>query len=186
MPGNPNPPQQVPDGSQARFRRKHNNPNIFYVLGLIRILLVVPANCSTPFWDPIAGKCICTASTCAFTDNSRPVGVRTLLSSLVIRKSDAVIVAQRRQPHWRRNWRGQPLRDSHCFQLPLRPLQRPGFCCALPRGWCRACPRARRDPRRHQRRRATVNANGPQETHDVHRNGPRAQTSPSARLARTN
>ncbi|KAJ6457260.1 hypothetical protein C8R45DRAFT_844293 [Mycena sanguinolenta] len=50
----PNPPQQVPDGGQPRFR--------------------LPANCSTPFWDPVAGKCICTSSTCAFTDNSRTIG----------------------------------------------------------------------------------------------------------------
>lgn len=50
----PNPAQQVPDGQQARFR--------------------LPANCSTPFWDPIKGTCICTASTCAFVDNSRPIG----------------------------------------------------------------------------------------------------------------
>ncbi|CAL1694786.1 unnamed protein product [Somion occarium] len=53
-PSNPNPSQQVPDGQQARIR--------------------LPANCSTPFWDPIAGECICTASTCAFSDNSRPIG----------------------------------------------------------------------------------------------------------------
>ncbi|EGN93745.1 hypothetical protein SERLA73DRAFT_189512 [Serpula lacrymans var. lacrymans S7.3] len=53
-PGNPNPPQQVPQGQQARYR--------------------LPANCSTPFWDPIAGQCSCTSSTCAFTDNSRPIG----------------------------------------------------------------------------------------------------------------
>ncbi|KAJ7799096.1 hypothetical protein B0H14DRAFT_1711143 [Mycena olivaceomarginata] len=52
--GNPNPAQQVPDGQQARFR--------------------LPTNCSTPFWDPIAGKCLCTASDCAFADNSRPIG----------------------------------------------------------------------------------------------------------------
>jgi hypothetical protein len=51
---NPNPPQQVPDGQSARFR--------------------LPANCSTPFWDPIKGECICTSDTCAFTDNSRPIG----------------------------------------------------------------------------------------------------------------
>ncbi|KAJ6617433.1 hypothetical protein B0H10DRAFT_1948335 [Mycena sp. CBHHK59/15] len=50
----PNPAQQVPDGQQARFR--------------------LPTNCSTPFWDPIGGKCLCTSSTCAFTDNSRPIG----------------------------------------------------------------------------------------------------------------
>ncbi|KAF7311854.1 hypothetical protein MIND_00196100 [Mycena indigotica] len=51
---NPNPAQQVPDGQQARFR--------------------LPTNCSTAFWDPIAGKCLCSSSDCQFTDNSRPVG----------------------------------------------------------------------------------------------------------------
>ncbi|KAF7302610.1 Carbohydrate esterase family 4 protein [Mycena chlorophos] len=51
---NPNPAQQVPDGQQARFR--------------------LPANCSTPFWDPIAGNCLCKSNDCAFTDNSRPIG----------------------------------------------------------------------------------------------------------------
>ncbi|KAF7783925.1 hypothetical protein Agabi119p4_90 [Agaricus bisporus var. burnettii] len=51
---NPNPPQQVPDGQNARFR--------------------LPANCSTAFWDPIQGQCSCTSDTCAFTDNSRPIG----------------------------------------------------------------------------------------------------------------
>ncbi|KAJ7202208.1 hypothetical protein B0H12DRAFT_1162848 [Mycena haematopus] len=50
----PNPPQQVPDGQQARIR--------------------LPANCSTAFWDPIAGNCLCTSSQCAFTDTSRPIG----------------------------------------------------------------------------------------------------------------
>jgi hypothetical protein len=54
LPGNPEPPQDVPAGGQARHR--------------------LPANCSTPFWDPIAGNCICTSSTCAFVDNSRPIG----------------------------------------------------------------------------------------------------------------
>ncbi|KAH7920945.1 hypothetical protein BV22DRAFT_1039233 [Leucogyrophana mollusca] len=53
-PSNPNPPQAVQQGQQARFR--------------------LPANCSTPFWDPIAGNCLCTSSSCAFTDNSRPIG----------------------------------------------------------------------------------------------------------------
>ncbi|KAJ6601047.1 hypothetical protein DFH09DRAFT_1243028 [Mycena vulgaris] len=50
----PDPAQQTADGQQARFR--------------------LPANCSTPFWDPVAGKCLCTSSSCAFTDDSRPVG----------------------------------------------------------------------------------------------------------------
>ncbi|KAF9469505.1 hypothetical protein BDZ94DRAFT_1150876 [Collybia nuda] len=53
-PNNPNPPQQVPDGQNSRFR--------------------LPQNCSTPFWDPIGGKCICTSDKCAFADNSRPIG----------------------------------------------------------------------------------------------------------------
>jgi len=53
-PSNPNPSQQVPSGQQARFR--------------------LPVNCSTPFWDPIAGSCICTSNTCAFADDSRPIG----------------------------------------------------------------------------------------------------------------
>jgi hypothetical protein len=58
-PSNPNPPQQ--SGAPARFR--------------------LPTNCSTPFWDPINGKCVCTSSTCAFTDNSRPIGVSDYLIS---------------------------------------------------------------------------------------------------------
>jgi len=38
---------------------------------------LVPANCSTPFWDPIGGKCLCTSDSCAFNDDSRPIGVST-------------------------------------------------------------------------------------------------------------
>ncbi|KAI0066583.1 hypothetical protein BV25DRAFT_1868240 [Artomyces pyxidatus] len=53
-PDNPNPPQDTSNGQKARVR--------------------LPANCSTPFWDPIAGDCICNSSTCTFTDNSRPIG----------------------------------------------------------------------------------------------------------------
>jgi peptidoglycan/xylan/chitin deacetylase (PgdA/CDA1 family) len=53
-PDNPNPEQSVAAGAQARFR--------------------LPKNCSTPFWDPVAGQCICTSSTCQFSDNSRPIG----------------------------------------------------------------------------------------------------------------
>ncbi|KAJ3550706.1 hypothetical protein NMY22_g286 [Coprinellus aureogranulatus] len=49
---NPNPKQ---DGSQqARFR--------------------LPANCSTTYWDPIEGKCLCNDASCAFQDVSRPIG----------------------------------------------------------------------------------------------------------------
>ncbi|KAK2462850.1 hypothetical protein APHAL10511_005048 [Amanita phalloides] len=53
-PSDPNPPQVSVSGQSARVR--------------------LSANCSTPFWDPIQGKCICTSSTCAFVDTSRPIG----------------------------------------------------------------------------------------------------------------
>ncbi|KIM69924.1 hypothetical protein SCLCIDRAFT_1207170 [Scleroderma citrinum Foug A] len=53
-PSNPNPPQQVASGQRARFR--------------------LPGNCSTPFWDPVEGTCLCASSTCQFTDDSRPIG----------------------------------------------------------------------------------------------------------------
>ncbi|KAF7300354.1 hypothetical protein HMN09_00918700 [Mycena chlorophos] len=52
-PANPDPAQDTTTG-QTRFR--------------------LPTNCSTPFWDPIGNKCLCTESTCAFTDNARPIG----------------------------------------------------------------------------------------------------------------
>ena len=29
---------------------------------------------STPFWDPIGNKCLCTASDCQFTSQTRPIG----------------------------------------------------------------------------------------------------------------
>ena len=38
----------------------------------------VPANCSTPFWDPIEAKCLCASDSCAFTDDPRPIGVSVL------------------------------------------------------------------------------------------------------------
>ncbi|KAF6748379.1 hypothetical protein DFP72DRAFT_916579 [Ephemerocybe angulata] len=46
----PNPAQSA----QARFR--------------------VPANCSTTYWDPVEGKCLCNSPSCAFTDVARPIG----------------------------------------------------------------------------------------------------------------
>ncbi|KAI0783166.1 hypothetical protein C8Q75DRAFT_869185 [Abortiporus biennis] len=54
VPSNPNPAQVATDGQSLRQR--------------------LPTNCSTPFWDPIGAQCICSDSTCAFTDNSRPIG----------------------------------------------------------------------------------------------------------------
>ncbi|KIK71468.1 hypothetical protein GYMLUDRAFT_254679 [Collybiopsis luxurians FD-317 M1] len=51
---NPNPAQSVPAGGQARYR--------------------LPANCTTAFWDPVAGNCLCQDSSCQFSDESRPIG----------------------------------------------------------------------------------------------------------------
>ncbi|KAH9932130.1 uncharacterized protein BXZ73DRAFT_90049 [Epithele typhae] len=34
----------------------------------------IASNCSTPFWDPVKGECLCTSDSCAFTDTSRPIG----------------------------------------------------------------------------------------------------------------
>jgi len=53
-PSDPNPPQAVVSGQSPRYR--------------------LPTNCSTPFWDPIKGDCICTSTTCAFTDTARSIG----------------------------------------------------------------------------------------------------------------
>ncbi|CAE6448586.1 unnamed protein product [Rhizoctonia solani] len=53
-PSNPNPPQASVEGKPLRGR--------------------LPANCSTPFWDPIGSKCLCQDSACQFVDQSRPIG----------------------------------------------------------------------------------------------------------------
>jgi len=34
----------------------------------------LPANCDTPWWDPIAGMCLCNGTDCSFQDDSRPIG----------------------------------------------------------------------------------------------------------------
>ncbi|KAF7369451.1 Carbohydrate esterase family 4 [Mycena venus] len=46
-----------PDGAQQRFR--------------------IPTNCSTPFWDPVGNKCLCSRTACAsqFMDNSQLIGL---------------------------------------------------------------------------------------------------------------
>jgi len=74
-PDNPNPPQQVPDGQNARFRRECLVHASIWV-SCTNFASLVPANCSTAFWDPQGGSCLCTSSTCAFVDSSRPIGVR--------------------------------------------------------------------------------------------------------------
>ena len=52
-PQNPNPPQKNRDGS-VRTR--------------------INANCDTPWWDPVAGKCLCSGNSCQFTDATRSIG----------------------------------------------------------------------------------------------------------------
>ncbi|KAF8131521.1 hypothetical protein EV363DRAFT_1398616 [Boletus edulis] len=52
-PANPNPPRQVPESQQARFRRE-------------------PLSICC-FWDPVAGVCPCTSDECAFVDRARPI-----------------------------------------------------------------------------------------------------------------
>jgi len=53
-PDEPNPPQATPTVGGLRYR--------------------ISANCSTPWWDPIGNKCLCTDSSCQFTDMSRTIG----------------------------------------------------------------------------------------------------------------
>ncbi|KAN0065437.1 hypothetical protein ACQY0O_001273 [Thecaphora frezii] len=52
-PQNPNPPQKNNDGT-IRTR--------------------IDSKCDTPWWDPIAGKCLCSGGNCGFTDDTRAIG----------------------------------------------------------------------------------------------------------------
>ena len=53
-PANPVPAQATISGQALRYR--------------------LPLNCSTPFWDPIAGKCLCSDSQCQFSDETKSIG----------------------------------------------------------------------------------------------------------------
>jgi len=53
-PDNPNPPQDTSNGQEPRYH--------------------LPANCSTPWWDPVKGTCLCNGASCQLQDNSRPIG----------------------------------------------------------------------------------------------------------------
>ena len=51
-PENPTPAQASPSaGAQLRYR--------------------LPSNCSTAFFDPVANKCLCQDSSCAYTEQAR-------------------------------------------------------------------------------------------------------------------
>ncbi|EPQ30700.1 uncharacterized protein PFL1_01601 [Pseudozyma flocculosa PF-1] len=52
-PQNPNPPQKNNDNS---VRTRIND------------------SCDTPWWDPVAGKCLCSGSGCGFSDSTRAIG----------------------------------------------------------------------------------------------------------------
>ena len=73
-PKDPNPPQQT--GVEPRFRGSLHS----VILQMARRELtvpfyLVPGNCSTAFWDPIKGECLCNTASCAYVDVSRPIGV---------------------------------------------------------------------------------------------------------------
>lgn len=53
-PANPVPAQATTSGQALRHR--------------------LPLNCSTPFWDPIGGKCLCSDSQCQFNDETKSIG----------------------------------------------------------------------------------------------------------------
>ncbi|KAI0304725.1 hypothetical protein BC826DRAFT_1100522 [Russula brevipes] len=53
-PANPSPAQDTSNGQKPRYR--------------------LPANCSTAWWDPVAGNCLCKGGNCTFNDNSRSIG----------------------------------------------------------------------------------------------------------------
>jgi len=53
-PANPVPAQASISGQALRFR--------------------IPSNCSTPFWDPIGGKCLCSDRQCQFSDETKSIG----------------------------------------------------------------------------------------------------------------
>ena len=78
--------------------------------------LTVPPNCSTPFWDPIGGKCLCSATSCNFNDDSRPIGVRILFSLYLLVQAELRVIcsdflvfffipsAEWRELDWWREW----------------------------------------------------------------------------------
>lgn len=77
--GPPNRREAQPASASGRWTASTIPPYVFYTNAVTRtdcLCRLVPQNCSTPFWDPIKGECICTSSTCAFADDSRPIGVR--------------------------------------------------------------------------------------------------------------
>ena len=72
-PSNPSPEQSTASAA-PRARSKCPQSHRAYAVSDHFFRSSVASNCSTPFWDPIKGECICTSSTCAFTDTSRPIG----------------------------------------------------------------------------------------------------------------
>lgn len=58
-------PQTTPSPQQPNPPQKNND-------GSIRTR--ISSNCDTAWWDPIAGKCLCSGSNCAFTDSTRSIG----------------------------------------------------------------------------------------------------------------
>ncbi|GAK65039.1 carbohydrate esterase family 4 protein [Moesziomyces antarcticus] len=58
-------PQTTPSPQQPNPPQKNNDRSL---------RTRIPNNCDTPFWDPVAAKCLCSGSQCGFTDSTRPIG----------------------------------------------------------------------------------------------------------------
>lgn len=58
----------------AKSRIEREVSRGFFSIGRKLTLVSVPANCSTVYWDPIGGSCTCQSGSCAFQDESRPIG----------------------------------------------------------------------------------------------------------------
>ena len=85
----PNPPQDNSTGQALRYRSECSHCVCCLASDLIlRFHETVSANCTTPFWDPVQGRCLCTPSNCTYVDNSKPIGVRPILHCYLFSLTD--------------------------------------------------------------------------------------------------
>nr|VWP02447.1 Hormone-sensitive lipase [Ganoderma boninense] len=90
-----------------------SNPSPAQASGSAAPRVRLSSNCSTPFWDPIKGECICTSSTCAFTDTSRPIGPNGAnLTGSEINSTDGSAATQSSDPY-------VPFNGAASMQLPV-------------------------------------------------------------------
>jgi hypothetical protein len=66
------------DVSNLLVQQSSSSLNVFHRSVLV---IQVPSDCQTAFWDPIGAKCLCQNGTsCQFQDQTRPIGVSTSCS----------------------------------------------------------------------------------------------------------